>query len=167
MLIRGPFHISFGNNQILDVSEIGFNYDVATNDYETIDGRTYTIDGAITASIEITLLSTDVDALSVVLPQYYVAAGEKMSTGETAPEGGAIDIVAASCDTTTTNYNLDITSCTGDVTRLVNARASLSTVELADNSLRTVTITFRGEPKQNADGTSQGIIQFFKGTTES
>lgn len=162
MLIRGPFSIRFGANQILDVSEVGFNYDLATNDYETIDGRTYTIDGAITASIDITLLSTDVDALSVVLPQYYVPAGSPMSTGETAPEGGAIDIVAASCDTTNTNYNLDIISCTGEVTRLVNARTSLSTVDLADNSLRTVTITFRGEPEQG-----QGIIQFFKQTSES
>lgn len=162
MLIKGPFSLKWGDNAIVDVSEVGFNYDIATNDYETIDGRTYTIDGAITASIEVTLLSTDVDALSQLLPQYYVAAGEKMSTGETAPEGGAIDIVAASCDTTTTNYNLDIISCTGDVTRLVNAKTSLSTVELADNSLRTVTITFRGEPEQG-----QGIIQFFKGTTES
>lgn len=162
MLVKGPFTIKFGENQILDVSEVGFNYDVATNDYETIDGRTYTIEGAITASIELTLLSTDVAALSVILPQYYKRAGEPMSTGEVAPEGGAIDIVAASCDTTTTNYNLDITSCTGDVTRLVNARTSLSTVELADNSLRTVTVTFRGEPAQG-----QGIIQFFKNAAES
>lgn len=162
MLIRGPFSLKWGSNPILDVSEIGFNYDVATNDYETVDGRTYTIDGAITASIDVTLLSTDVEALSAILPQYYVAEGEKMSTGEKAPAGGAIDIVAAQCDTTNTNYDLDIISCTGDVTRLVNARTSLSTVELADNSLRTVTITFRGEPEQG-----EGIIQFFKNATES
>ena len=160
MLVKGPFSIKWGNNPILDVSEIAFNYDVATNDYETVDGRTYTIDGAITASIELTLLSSDVEALSTILPQYYVAEGEKMSTGETAPEGGAIDIVAASCDTTNTNYDLDIISCAGEVTRLVNARTSLSTVEIADNSLRTVTITFRGEPEQG-----EGIVQFFANAT--
>lgn len=162
MLVKGPFSLKWGENPILDVSEVGFNYDVATNDYETIDGRTYTVDGAITATIDVTLLSSDVAALSTILPQYYVAEGEKMSTGETAPEGGAIDIVAASCDTTNTNYNLDITSCTGDVTRLVNARTSLSTVDIQDNSLRTVTITFRGEPAQG-----QGIVQFFKEASES
>ena len=162
MLVKGPFTLKWGSNSLIDVSEVGFNYDVATNDYETVDGRTYTIDGAITSSIDVTLLSTDVAALSAILPQYYVAEGEKMSTGETAPEGGAIDIVAASCDTTNTNYDLDIISCTGDVTRLVNARTSLSTVELADNSLRTVTITFRGEPAQ-----SEGIIQFFRQAAES
>lgn len=162
MLVKGPFSIKWGANPILDVSEIGFNYDVATNDYETVDGRTYTIDGAITASIDLTLLASDVEALSTILPQYYVAEGQKMSTGETAPEGGAIDIVAAQCDTTNTNYDLDIISCNGEVTRLVNARTSLSTVDIADNALRTVTITFRGEPEQG-----EGIIQFFKNASES
>lgn len=155
-LVKGPFSLKWGSNPILDVSEIGFNYDVATNDYETVDGRTYTIDGAITASIDVTLLSSDVDALKTILPQYYVAKGSKLSTGETVQDDdGAIDIVAASCDTTNTNYNLDIIACTGESTRLVNARTSLSTVDIADNSLRTVTITFRGEPEQG-----EGIIQF-------
>lgn len=162
MLVKGPFSIKWGSNPVLDVSEIGFNYDVTTNDYQTVDGRTYTIDGAITASIDLTLLASDVEALSTILPQYYVAEGETMSTGETAPEGGAIDIVAASCDTTNTNYDLDIVSCNGEVTRLVNARTSLSTVDIADNALRTVTITFRGEPEQG-----EGIIQFFKNASES
>ena len=157
MLVKGPFSIKWGENPVVDVSEIGFNYDVATNDYQTVDGRTYTVDGAITASIDLTLLASDVEALSAILPQYYVAEGQTMSTGEVAPEGGAIDIVAAQCDTTNTNYDLDIISCNGEVTRLVNARTSLSTVDIADNALRTVTVTFRGEPEQG-----EGIIQFFK-----
>lgn len=162
MLVKGPFSIKWGANPVVDVSEIGFNYDVATNDYQTVDGRTYTVDGAITASIDLTLLASDVEALSAILPQYYVPEGQKMSTGETAPEGGAIDIVAAQCDTTNTNYDLDIISCNGEVTRLVNARTSLSTVDIADNALRTVTVTFRGEPEQG-----EGIIQFFKNASES
>lgn len=161
-LVRGPFSLKWGSNAILDVSELGFNYDVATNDYETIDGRTYTIDGAITCSIDVTLLATDTESLAIVFPQYYVPEGEQMSTGEIAPEGGAIDIKAASCDTSNTNYDLDIIACTGETTRLVNARTSLSSTEIADNSLRTVTVTFRGEPAQG-----EGILQFFGGTIES
>lgn len=163
-LVRGPFSIKWGENPILDVSEIGFNYDVASNDYSTVDGRTYNVEGAITASVELTLLSSDVDALKTILPQYYVAKESKLSTGETVEaDEGAIDIVAASCDTTNTNYNLEITSCNGEVTRLVNARTSLTSQEFADNSVRTVTVTFRGEPEQG-----QGIVQFFKqgGITE-
>ena len=161
-LVKGPFTLKWGENTLLDVSEVGFNYDVASNDYETIDGRTYTIDGAITCTIDVTLLATDTEALATVFPQYYVPEGETMSTGETAPEGGAIDIVAASCDTTNTNYDLDIIACTGETTRLVNARTSLSSVDLADNALRTVQVTFRGEPEQG-----EGILQFFGGTIES
>lgn len=157
-LVKGPFSIKWGNNPVLDVSEIGFNYEVASNDYTTVDGRTFQVEGAITASVELTLLSSDVDALRTILPQYYVPKDSNLSTGQkvTADEG-AIDIVAASCDTSNTNYNLDITSCTGEVTRLVNARTSLSSQEFADNAVRTVTITFVGEPEQG-----QGIVQFFK-----
>lgn len=158
MLVRGPFSIKWGANAILDVSEVSFNYDQATNDYETIDGRTITTDGAITASIELTLLSSDVAALQTIFPQYYVAKGDKLSTGETVTaDEGAIDIVAASCDTSETKYPLDIISCAGEITRLVNAKTSLSSMELADNSLRTVTVTFTGQPEQG-----EGIIQFFK-----
>lgn len=157
-LVKGPFSIKWGNNPILDVSEIGFNYEVASNDYSTVDGRTFNVEGAITASVELTLLSSDVDALKTILPQYYVAKGTALSTGETVEaEEGAIDIVAASCETSTTNYNLEITSCNGQVTRLVNARTSLTSQEFADNAVRTVTVTFRGEPEQG-----KGIVQFFK-----
>ena len=157
-LVKGPFSIQWGSNPVLDVSELGFNYDVATNDYETLDGRTYTVEGAITASVELTLLSSDVAALSTIFPQYYVAQNSKLSTGETVTDkDGAIDIKAASCDTASSNYDLAITSCTGETTRLVKARTSLSGVDFADNAVRTVTVTFRGEPEQG-----EGIIQFFK-----
>lgn len=169
-LVKGPFTIKWGSQDVLDVSEIGFNYEVATNDYTTVDGRTYQVEGAITASVELTLLASDVPALRYLLPQYYVpgpneesgSEGGTLSTGEKVidPEG-AIDIVAAKCDKNEIKYDLEITSCNGHVTRLVKARTTLSTQEFADNSLRTVTITFIGEPEINEDGTRQGIIQFF------
>lgn len=161
-LVKGPFTIKWGSNTLLDVSELGFNYDVATNDYETLDGRTYTIDGAITASVDLTLLASDVSALATIFPQYFVAAGGTLSTGETvdADSDGAIDIVAASCDTTSSNYDLEITSCNGEVTRLVNAKTSLSAIDFADNAVRTVQVTFRGEP-----GTGEAAVQFFQKIT--
>lgn len=156
-LVKGPFSIQWGSNPILDVSELGFNYDVATNDYETIQGTTYTVEGAITASVEVTLLASDVASLATIFPQYYVAKGSTLSTGEQVTgKDGAIDIKAAACDSSNSNYNLEITSCNGEVTRLVNARTSLSGVDFADNSVRTVTVTFRGEPESG-----QGILQFF------
>lgn len=163
MLVKGPFLLKWGANPILSVSELGFNYDVASNDYETVQGQTFHVDGAINASIEVTLLESDVAALATIVPQYHVPKGGYLSTGEevTADEG-AIDIVAASCETITTKYPLDITSCNGQVTRLVNATTSLSNVNLDNNSLRTVTVTFRGEPEYNTETQkTTGILQFF------
>ena len=161
-LVKGPFTVKWGEDDdatIVDVSEITFNYEVATNDYQTVDGRTYQVEGAITASVEITVLKNDVEALKALLPQYYVAPNAPLSTGEIAGADGAIDIVAASCDSDATRRNLEISSCgaDGETTRLVNARPTLSSQEFADNAVRTVTITFIGEPDQN-----QGIVQFFK-----
>lgn len=164
-IVKGPFSIKWGENPILDVTDLTFNYDVATNDYETIQGTTYTVDGAITASVELTLLKSDVEALRTIFPLYFVEKGQTLSTGEVATED-TIDITAAACDTVDTQYNLDITSCAGDITRLVNAKASLSGMEIADNSIRTVTVTFRGEPKV-VDGKTSALIQFIDAASES
>ena len=156
-LVKGPFSIKWGSNAVLDVSELTFNYEQGTNDYTTLDGRTYTVDGAITASVELTLLSSDTAALATIFPQHYVAKNSTLSTGETVTaDDGAIDITAASCEESS-NYNLEITACTGEVTRLVNARTSVSAIEFADNAVRTVTVTFHGEPESG-----QGIVQFFE-----
>lgn len=164
-IVKGPFSIAWGENPILDVTDLTFNYDVATNDYETVQGTTYTIDGAITASVELTLLKSDVEALRTIFPLYFVAKGDPLSTGGTATED-TIDFVAASCETVDTRYNLDISSCAGDITRLVNAKASLSGVDIADNSVRTVTVTFRGEPVV-VDGKTSALIQFIDAASES
>ena len=158
-LVKGPFLISWGANPIVEVSEVTLNYDVASNDYSTVDGRTFTVEGAITASVDVTLLASDVQSLAALLPQYYVAKGDKLSTGETVTaDEGAIDIVAASCDNSNINYNLDIKACGTDaeVFRLVNARTALSAMNLDNNVLRTVTITFRGEAPQGS-----GSVQMF------
>ena len=148
-LVKGPFTLKWGSNTLTNVKEISTNYEV--------DGRTFKIEGAHSASVEVTLLESDVAAIRTILPQYYVAKNAKLSTGETVNnDAGAIDIVAAKCDTTTTSYDLDIVSCNGQVTRLVNARSALSSTEFEDNVVRTVTITFTAEPKAG-----QAALQFF------
>ena len=167
-LVRGPFTIKWGDNEITNVSEVTVNYDVATNDYETVQGQTFTIEGAHTASIDITLLASDVETLSVIFPQYYVAPGATMSTGEKVSEEsgseGAIDIVAAKCETSDIVYPLDLISCNGEVFRLVNTKSSLSGVDLDNNVLRTVTVSFRGVPAETG---TVGVAQMFKeGTLE-
>lgn len=158
-LVRGPFDVRWGNNTLLDISEISLEYDQDSNDYTTVDNRKYTIDGAITASVSLTFLKSDVEALAAVLPQYHVAMGGTLSSGETVTgTDGAIDIVAASCESDPVYHDLDVISCgtNGQVFRLKNARTKIDSMEFADNAVRTVTVMFVGEPDA---GTAN--IQFF------
>lgn len=155
-MLRGPFSIAWGSNPILDVTELTLNYDVEDNTYQTVQGNTYHVEGAIDANIEVTLLKSDVEALRVIFPQYYVAQGQTLSTGETVTdEAGAIDIVAASCDTEDTRYPLDVTSCNGQVLRLTNTKTALVGVNLEDNAVLTVTVRFSGE------AAGKGVLQMF------
>lgn len=159
-LVKGNFEIKWGANELFDISEISLDYEQNSNDYETVQGQTYTIEGAIRASVTLTLLKSDVESLAVVLPQYYVPNGGTMSSGETVTDAdGAIDVLAASCDTSPTYNDLDVISCgePGDVFRLKNARTVIDSMEFADNAVRTVSVRFVGEP---APGVAN--IQFFK-----
>lgn len=159
-LVRGPFDIKWGANTLQDVSEVSLDYEQETNDYSTIDNRNYTIDGAITASVSVTLLKSDVASLAMVLPQYAVANGGTMSSGETVTDAdGAIDVMAASCENDPVYNDLDIIACgtNAEVFRLKNARTRIDSMELADNAVRTITVVFVGEPEAG-----QANIQFFK-----
>ena len=159
-LVKGNFEIEWGTNTLMDISEISLDYEQESNDYSTVDGRTYTIEGAITASVTLTLLKSDVASLAVVLPQYFVAQGETLSSGETVNhEDGAIDVTALTSGTNPVYNDLDIISsgAPGDVFRLKNARTVIDSMEFADNAVRTVSVKFVGEPEQGVAN-----IQFFK-----
>lgn len=164
-LVRGPFDIKWGDNTLQDVSEVSLDYEQETNDYTTIDNRRYTIDGAINASVSVTLLKSDVESLAMVLPQYAVINGGELSSGETVTHAdGAIDVVAANCESDPVYNDLDIIGCgvNGETFRLKNARTRIDSMELADNAVRTVTVVFVGEPEAG-----QANIQFFKQGTLS
>lgn len=159
-LVRGPFDLRWGANTLVDVSEISLEYDQDSSDYTTVDNRRYTIDGAINASVTLTFLASDVASLAAVLPQYHVPAGQTLSSGEVVGgSDGAIDVVAASCDSDPVYNDLNIISCgtNGEVFRLKNARTKIDSMEFADNAVRTVTVAFIGEPEAGI-----GNIQFFK-----
>lgn len=158
-LVRGPFDLKWGENTLVDVSEISLDYEQDSNEYTTVDNRRYTIDGAINASVSITFLASDVASLAAVLPQYHVPNGGTLSSGEAVSgEDGAIDVVAASCDTDPIYNDLDVIACgtNAQVFRLKNARTKIESMEFADNAVRTVTVQFVGEPDAGI-----GNIQFF------
>lgn len=162
MLIRGPFSLKWGENQIDDVEDISIDHTVDSSDYQTVQGKTLEIDGAYKVIVTLTLLASDIPALAAILPQYYVANGETMSTGEIVEDAdGAIDIKAASCDESIVFNNLDILSCAepSNVLRVVNCRTKIDGIEI-DNKVQKVKIKFVGE-----SDASEATIQFFKDGT--
>lgn len=163
-LVRGPFSIKWGDNTITDVEEVAIDHEVTSDEFTTVQGTTLEIDGAYKVSCTLTLLASDIPALSALLPQYFVANGGVMSTGETVNNAaGAIDIKAASCDDSIVYNNLDITSCgnPGQVLRIVNARTRIEGIEL-DNVIKKVMIKFIGE-----SASDEATVQIFKSGTIS
>lgn len=156
MIVRGPFDLTYGQNTLADVSEISVDFDHDSEDFQTVQHQTYEIDGPINATVSIQLLRSDVPALAAVLPQYFVAESEQLSTGETVTdEDGAIDVTPSGCDYV---YNdLDIVGCgdPGQTMRLVNARTKIEEIENSDKT-RQVTVRFIGEPEGG-----KAAVQFF------
>ena len=149
-MFKGPFTVRFGATTITDVMDYSPTFDVTSNDYSTIDGRTSTITTGIRASVEVQLRGLTPSAVAAVLPQYYVAQGETLSTGQTvASEDGAIDIVPAACSEEDIANDLDIIDCTGNLAvRINNAVASISSIDMQDGALLTITVAFTGQPGQ-------------------
>jgi hypothetical protein len=158
-LIKGPFILRWGDSELQDVEEIEFEHTVNSEDIESIQGKVIEIDGTYKATVNITLLETDIQALSLVLPQHHVVNGGEMSTGETVNnDWGAIDIVPRICDDAILYRNLDIISCENpaNVMRLVHARTKLEGIEI-DSMLRKVIVKFIGESES-----TEATVQFFK-----
>jgi hypothetical protein len=159
-IIRGPFDIKWGNNTITDVETIDTEYTVDSEDFQTVQGKTLEIDGSHKATATITLLASDIPALAALLPQYFVANGEVLSTGETVNHAsGAIDIAVAACDEEHVFNDLDIAACgnPADVVRLVNTRTRFDGIDTSSNKVRKVMIKFIGESVDD-----EATVQFFK-----
>lgn len=158
-LVKGPFDIKWGDNTLSDIEAIDISTDISRDDFETVQGKTITVDGSRKATVKVTLLASDIPALAALMPQYFVANGGVLSTGETVNHAeGAIDIAAAvACDQSEVINNLDIIACgsPADVFRLVSARSSFEEIEF--DKIRKVGITFIGQPEGN-----EGILQFFR-----
>lgn len=163
-LAKGPFDLEWGANTLLDIESIETEFEQDSEDYTTVQHNTYQVDGPIKATATLTFLATDIASLAAVLPQYHVANGQEMSTGEIVNDAdGAIDVKAAACDENPVYNDLTITSCAnpGQVYRLVNARTKIDSVEF-DDKIRKVSVQFIGEP-----ASGEANIQFFKEGTLS
>jgi len=149
-MFKGPFTVRFGATTITDVMDYSPSFDVTSNDYTTIDGRTSTITTGIKASVELQLRGLTPSSVAAVLPQYFKANGEILSTGqEVTNADGAIDIVPAACSEEDIANDLDILDCTGNLAvRINSAVATLSSIDMQDGALLTITVAFTGQPGQ-------------------
>lgn len=162
MIVKGPFSVKWGDNVLAEIEEIAVDYSVDSEEIQTVQGQTLELDGAHKAAVSITLLASDIPALAAVLPQYFVANGQVLSTGETVSHAqGAIDVVPHACDQSTVYNNLDIIACgtQADVVRLVNARSKMDSISV-DGKIRKVVVKFVGEP-----ATDEATVQFFRNGT--
>ncbi len=156
---KGPFTVEWGANNATDVESIDMNFQQDSQDFKTLQGRTVTMDGNKMVSATFTLLGPGIDLLASLLPQYFVANGEIMSTGETVTDlDGAIDVVPRACDEELIYNNFDITDCGNPsmVVRLVNTRTQLEGMDFSE-ILSKVTIKVIGEAAAD-----EGVIQFFR-----
>jgi hypothetical protein len=156
MIVKGPFDIAYGADELSEVEAVDVSYDVATDSFESLQGFTHEVAGAHKIQLGVTLLETDVPALAVLLPQYYKANGALLSTGEVVNNvDGAIDLVPGGCDVASSPTDLVITSCgnPGHVTRIPDAVTEFDGFEIG--KIRKVKVKIKGE-------STAATVQFFK-----
>lgn len=143
-IVKGPFQVKFGDAVLAGIDTLDFSYDVDSNDYDTVQGFSYTLYGAHRVSVTATFLESDVPALAAVLPQYYVANGGTLSTGETVSNAdGAIDLVPGDLTGAETT-DVVITSANGHVLRLPDCTTEIAGMDLQNDQVRTVDVVFTG-----------------------
>lgn len=161
-MIRGPFTLKWGDNIINDVEELDIEHEVSSDDFETLQGKTYELDGPYKVTATLTLLASDIPVLAAILPQYFTPNGQFLSTGEKVNHHqGAIDVAPQECNVSLVYNNLDIISCANpaNVLRIVNARTKLEGFDI-DNKLQKVMVKFVGESESN-----EATVQLFRQNT--
>lgn len=160
-LVKGPFEIKVDADVLAGIEDLDFSYEVDTDSVDTVQGRSYDIAKSHKVSIVATFIETDVASLSVVLPQYHVANGGTLSTGETvASSAGAIDIVPGDCGDTSELGDIIITGCGANagVLRVVDCVSEIESIAFED-SVRKVGVKLTG----NSTGDEATVQMFAQG----
>lgn len=146
-IIRGPFNVKFGANTLAEISTLKVAYTVDTTDTATVQGHKKRVFGAHMVTVTATFLQSDVPSLAVALPQYFVANGGVLSTGETVTDpNGAMDIVPGGCAAAANPLDLIITACgsNAEVFRVLGAVSEIAGVSI-DEKTRMVDVEFTGQ----------------------
>lgn len=156
-IIKGPFNFKLGLNTLADIESVKFDYKVDSADKTTVQGRKKRVYGTHMVVVTATFLESDVPSLAVVLPQYHVANGGTLSSGETVTGvDGALDIIPGGCATGLVKTDLIIESCgtDGEVLRVMECITEIGALSLDDKN-RTVDVEFTGQ-------SDAATIQMFK-----
>jgi hypothetical protein len=147
-IIRGPFNLIYGGNTLSEISSLKFNYSVDTTDTATVQGHKKRTYGAHEVTVTATFLESDIPSLAIALPQYFVANGSVLSTGETVTDAnGAIDIVPGKTATATGSDLLieqSAETSSSYVLRVLDAISEISSVSLDEKS-EMVDVEFTGQ----------------------
>lgn len=149
MLVKGPFNLKWGEDEIRDVESIEINSEIRSEEYVSNRGATYELDRSHKVSVIIVLLATDIAALDVVLPQHHIPQGADLNPGESiGDEEGAFQYALPQYDDEIIYNNLEITPCSDNpqVTRIRHARTRLAGIE-NDGKVQKVRVEFLGEPE--------------------
>lgn len=152
MDFRGPYHLYYGGTDVSDVSDLSFDYSPDTQEYTNLLGNKRKITTGASASVSAKVLRSDIPTLAAMLPQYFVAMGEVLSSGETVTNTeGAIDVDLASCSAITFTDDLLIVDCTGtQAMRYRNVETRIDGQDNNDNALLTWTVVFEASPQSGA-----------------
>lgn len=148
MILRGPFTLTWGGNTLEDIESVEVSYETNSKEYEANSGSVYQIETGLKASARLTFLATDIASMAAVLPQYFVPQNSVMSDGNyVADPRGAIDIVAAECDSEPIYNDLTMDSCgnPGETVKILNARTLVDAIEVG--KIRKIVVKFIGEPE--------------------
>lgn len=155
----GPYKVKYGSVIFEDVTEVSWDYSADTNEQTMIDGRTKTLPTTTSASVSVTLYAADIQTLSLIFPQYAVPAGGTMSTGEIATEAAFDALAMSACGAQNLEEDLEVIGCKL-TTRLVNASATIDSIDYEDNVTQNVTVKFTGQPDAG-----QAVFQIYKNGT--
>lgn len=147
-VIKGPFNLVWGKNMLTDVESVDLNFEMEGNDYNTMDGRSFSLQRAISASATISLLASDAVSLAPIIPQFAKLAGSTMTSGEVVEDGTVAIDMFSNCEASEDKYDLDIISCNdpSQVLRLKACSTSVAGVNFENSQTRVIEITFTGEP---------------------
>lgn len=147
MILRGPFTLLWGGNELQDIESVEVNYETNSDDYESNAGNVYQIEKSIKASLRLTFLATDIASMAAVLPQYFVPQNGILGDGNYVFDSrGAIDVVADDCATDPIYNDLQVTACgnPGESFKILNARTVIDAIEIG--KVRKIVVKFIGEP---------------------